>query len=360
MTARSIALAAATGLALPMAARAGGDPRTAAAVVAAADQEGKLVVYSSTDSVIAAPLLKDFAALHPRIQVEFNDLNTTEIYNRFVAEAAAGAGTGDLLWSSSMDLQMKLVQEGYAADYRSPEAPDLPAWATYRGEAYGTTYEPIVFVYNKRLLKPEEVPQTHAALAALLRAQTPRFKGKLTAYDPERSGVGFLLVTQDAREDPAFDETAKAYGLAGIRLYTSVGAMLERIGSGEHVLGFNIFASYASARQKKDPSLGVVYPQDYCLVLSRIAFVPKAAKHPNAAKVFLDYLLSRRGQEVVAKAGLGSIRPDVQGEGTAATLSKTLGQSLRPIAVGPTLLEHLDQGRRLDFLNRWQKALGTK
>jgi iron(III) transport system substrate-binding protein len=136
--------------------------------------------------------------------------------------------------------------------------------------------------------------------------------------------------------------------------------MLERIGSGEHLLGFNIFASYATARQKKDPSLGVVYPKDYALVLSRIAFVPKAARHPNAARVFLDYLLSQRGQEMVARAGLGAIRPDVHGEGTAATLAQSLGATLRPIAVGPGLLEYLDQAKRLDFLDRWQKALGTR
>ncbi len=348
-------------LATPAPARAAaGDPQTAAAIVAAAEKEGVLEVYSSTDAVVAAPLLKDFAALHPGIRVEFNDMNTTEIYNRFVGEAAAGAGTGDLLWSSSMDLQVKLASQGYAADYRSPETPELPGWAVWKGEAYGTTYEPLVFVYNKRLLKPEEAPQSHAALAALLRAQRARFQGKLTAYDPERSGVGFLLITQDARQDPAFADTIRAYGSVGIKLYTSVGAMLERVQSGEHLLAFNVFGSYALARQKKDPSLGIVHPKDYVLVLSRVAFVPKAAKHPNAGRVFLDYLLSRRGQEVVARAGLGSIRADVTGEGTAATLAQSLGAGLRPIPVDPSLLEYLEPARRLQFLDRWQKALGTR
>ncbi len=352
---------AALGLAiLPGPGRAGADPRTAPEIVAAAEKEGTLTVYSSTDSAIAAPLLRDFAALRPRIKVEFNDLNTTEIYNRFVSEAAAGVGSGDILWSSAMDLQVKLVQEGYAAETRSPEADRLPAWAVWKGEAYGTTYEPIVFVYNKRLLKPEEAPQSHAALAAMLRAQRDRFKGKITAYDPERSGVGFLLITQDSLQDPAFDEAARAYGAAGIKLYTAVGAMLERVQSGEHVLAFNVFASYANARARKDPSLAVVYPQDYVLVLSRIAFVPKAARHPNAGRVFLDYLLSQRGQEVVARAGLGSIRADVTGEGTAVTLSQSLGSRLRPIPVAPSLLDWLDPPKRLGFLDRWQKALGTK
>jgi iron(III) transport system substrate-binding protein len=340
---------------------AGAPPRTDAKIVAAAEGEGSVVVYSTTDSAIAGPLLKDFAALYPKIKVEYNDLNSTELYNRFVSEAGAGAGSGDFLWSSSMDLQMKLANDGYAADYRSPETDQLPAWAVWKGEAYGTTFEPLVFVYNSRLLKPEEAPQTHGELAKLMRAQKDRFKGKLTAYDPERSGVGFLLITQDARIDPGFDEAVKAYGAVGIRTYTSAGAMLERVQSGEHILAFNIFGSYAAAKKKKDPSIGIVVPKDYALVMSRIAIIPKAAQHPNAARVFLDYLLSGRGQEIVAHGvGLGSIRNDVTGEGTSASLTASLGSVLKPIPVSPSLLVYLDQAKRLEFLNKWQQALGTK
>ena len=54
---------------------------------AAAQKEGKLIIYSSTDSASVEPLLQDFKALYPFLQVEYNDLNTTEIYNRFTAEA---------------------------------------------------------------------------------------------------------------------------------------------------------------------------------------------------------------------------------------------------------------------------------
>jgi iron(III) transport system substrate-binding protein len=344
-----------------MMAAAGANPRTAPQVIAEAEKEGSVVIYSTTDGKIADPLLKDFAVLYPKIKIEYNDLNSTELYNRFISEVAAGGGSGDVLWSSAMDLQMKLANDGYAAAYQSPESDQLPPWSIWKGEAYGTTFEPIVFVYNKRLLKPEEAPQTHAELTKLLRAQKDRFKGKLTAYDPERSGVGFLLLTQDARNDPAYEEAARAYGSVGVKLYTSIGAMLERLQSGEHILGFNIFSSYARARQKKDPSLEIVYPKDYTLVMSRIAILPKAARHPNASKVFLDYLLSGRGQEIVAHGvGLGSIRTDVTGEGTASALGAAMGNTLKPIPVSPALLVYLDQAKRLDFLNKWQQALGTK
>jgi iron(III) transport system substrate-binding protein len=342
-------------------AAAPGDPATSPQLVSAAEAEGKVVVYSTTDSASVAAMLKDFAALHPKITVEYNDMNSTELYNRFVSEAAAGVGSADVLWSSAMDLQIKLANDGYTQTYLSPEASKLPGWAVWKNEAFGTTYEPIAFVYSKRLLKPEEVPQSHADLVKELKANPARFKGKLTSYDPERSGLGFLLITQDLLADKGFWDTARAYGSAGPKLYTSTGAMMERIQSGEHLIGFNMIASYAVQKQKKDPSLGIVFPKDYTLIMSRIALLPKAAKHPNAAKVFLDYLLSARGQKVLATGGsIYALRPEVEGDLGVAGVTKALGPAVRPIPVGPSLLEYLDQTKRLDFLKRWQQALTGK
>jgi len=353
-------LAAVLCLASPAARAAEGQPATARDVVAGAEKEGKLSIYSTTDSASAGPLLKDFGALYPKISLEYNDMNSTEVYNRFVSEAAAGSGSADLLWSSAMDLQVKLVADGYAQEYASPEAAGLSPSSIWKNQAFGTTFEPIAFVYNKRLLKPDEVPQSHADLVRQLKASPARFRGKLTSYDPERSGLGFLLDTQDAKNDPNYAETEKAYGSVGPKLYTSTGAMMERIASGEHLIGFNMIGSYAVLRQKKDPSLGIAYPKDYMLVMSRVAIIPKAARHPNAAKVFLDYVLSSRGQQVLAKAALFSIRPDIQGEHTAAALTKSHGQALKPIPVDASLLEYLDPTKRLQFLKQWQQAIGTK
>jgi iron(III) transport system substrate-binding protein len=90
-------------------------PAGYAAVVDAANQEGKLVVYSTTDSAVAAQLLRDFAALYPRIAVDYFELNSGEIYKRYLGEIAAGVDTADVLWASSMDGQLKMAAEGHAA-----------------------------------------------------------------------------------------------------------------------------------------------------------------------------------------------------------------------------------------------------
>ncbi|GMV47246.1 MAG: hypothetical protein AMXMBFR66_26440 [Pseudomonadota bacterium] len=335
-----------------------GYPAAYADVIAGAKKEGKLVVYSTTDTASAKPLLDDFKALYPGISVEYNDMNSTEIYNRFISENAAGGASADVLWSSAMDLQIKLVNDGRALAYASPEIPSVPGWAVWRNEAFGTTYEPISIVYNKRLLAADEVPASHDELAQMFTAKADKFKGKVTTYDIEKSGVGFMLITQDAKANPKFWDFVKALGKAGPRFQSSTGTMMERISSGENLIGFNLFMSYAVLRAKKDPSIAWVNPKDYTLVMSRVMFASKTAKNPNAAKLWVDYILSKRGQNIIAnQAELGSIRADVSGEMTAANLSKTLGNALRPIPVGPDLLAALDQTRRLEFIKQWQAAL---
>jgi iron(III) transport system substrate-binding protein len=333
-----------------------GYPADYSKIVDAAKKEGKLVIYSTTDAVSANPLVKDFEALYPGIKVEYSDLNSTELYNRFIAEAAANNGTADLLWSSAMDLQVKLVNDGQGLAYPSPEIKSLPKWAVWKDSAYGTTYEPTAIVYNKRLVPEADVPKDHTALLKLLEAKPDAYKGKVTAYDPERSGVGFLFCNEDIKNFPAAWDLFKAMGKTGAKFYTSAGAMMERVASGEHTIAYGIFGSYALARSRKDPNVGIVLPSDYTMVTSRVAFISKHAKSPNAAKLFLDYMLSKRGQEVVAKADLYTLRDDIEGEATVKAVTKAIGDRARPVPIDQTLLETLDQTKRLAFLSKWQKA----
>lgn len=326
-------------------------------IVDAAKKEGKVVIYSTTDANAANPLIKDFEALHPGIAVEYSDLNSTEVYNHFISESAAGS-TADFIWSSAMDLQVKLVSEGKALTYASPEIPNLPKWAVWKNEAYGTTNEPIAFVYNKRLVPAADVPKTHMDLEKLLAAKPDFYKGKVTAYDPERSGVGYLFVNEDVMNWPDAWNLFREFGKTSARLYTSAGAMMERVGSGEHLIGYGIFGSYALGRAKKDPSIGIVLPKDYTLVTSRVAFISKQAKHPNAAKLFLDYLLSKRGQTIIAnQALLYSLRDDVDGPASTKKVREEVGDKARPVEIGPGLLKNLDQTKRLAFLKKWQAAM---
>ncbi|VTR30406.1 Uncharacterised protein [Serratia fonticola] len=74
-----------------------------------------------------------------------------------------------------MDTALKLATD-YALEYASPEQGQLPKWAVWKDKAYGTTYEPVVFIYNKRLIPQGEVPDSHAALAKLIASQPDKIQ----------------------------------------------------------------------------------------------------------------------------------------------------------------------------------------
>lgn len=337
-----------------------GYPATYAAMVRAAEDEGRLVVYATTDDAVARPLIADFNAMYPRINVEYEDLTSTELHYRFVAETQLGGGLADVVWSSAMDLQASLVSNGYAASYESPESAGLPAWAKWKGQAWATTFEPIALAYNKSLVPASEVPRTHGDLAKLLNTPATRLDGKVVTYNIEKSGLGFFLATQDVGVAPVFWDIAQGFGKVGVRFASTTDAMLKDVSSGKAAIAYNVLGSYAASQARKDPNIGYVFPSDYTLVMSRLQLINKKAAHPNAARLWVDYILSQRGQTVIAnQAGLYAVRSDVSGDTTAARLTETLGGSLRAIAVGPGLIGYLNNQNYRDFIQQWRKATGS-
>lgn len=355
-----LALAAAALAAGAQAQVPAGYPASYQAVIDAARKEGKVTVYTPTDAAAGKPLVKEFESLYPGIKVEYMDMNSSELFNRFISETAAGTASADVVWNSAMDQAVKLVADGYAQAYESPETASLPAWAAYQKTAYGTTFEPLGIVYNKRLVPAAEVPKTHAELIKLL--GEARYAGKVTTYDIEKAGVGFLYLTHDVQVNPTLTwDVVKAMAGAGVKLQSSSSTMMERISSGEQLLGYNMITSYAHARAKKDNNIGYQLLRDHTLVMSRVAFISKSAKSPNAAKLWLDYLLSRKGQTTLSTASeLYAVRSDVEGEMTARALQKEVGASLKPIAIDQNLLTYLDQGKRLDFIKTWRSHVARK
>lgn len=328
--------------------------------LAVASAEGRVVVYAATDKEIVQALIDDFEKRHPGIVVEYHDMHSTTLYQRVIDEAADG-GKADVVWSSAMDLQVKLVNDGYAQPHHSAETAALPAWAVWKNEAFGTTYEPAAIVYHKPAFRPEEVPDTHAALIELLEREPHRFRDRLTTYDPRQSGVGLLLHSQDAQSNPiAFWSLAKAFGNCGLHPYATSGSMLDAISNGWKLIGYNVLGSYALTRANNDPAIGVVLPRDYTLVLSRVAFITRQARHPQAARLWLDHLLSRHGQTVLARsAGLFAVREDVSTD-NAMGLRTQLGAAFRPIPIGSGLLAYLDQAKQREFLRQWEAATRSR
>jgi len=329
-----------------------GYPRSYDRLIQSARREGKLTIYTATEEHEVDDVLRGFRNLYPYINVDYDHLHSTALYDRFLKEAKAGQPSADLLVSSAMDTQIKLVNDGYAQSYASPEKPNLPAWAVWKNQAYGVTAEPIIFAYNKNLMPPADVPRSHDDLERLLNRPGGAYRGKIGTYDPELGATGFLFFTQDLQISHDTWALVRAVGRTQPKLYVSGDQLLNDVISGKYIFSYNMISSYALEKQSSNPTLGIIFPNDYTLVMSRIAFITKDARHPAAAKLFLDYLLSRKGQALLAKRHMAPVRNDVPPPGFTADPA-----TLRAIHVGPSLLANLDQFRRQRLLREWRNAM---
>ena len=353
-----LALIATTIPCLALAEAPAGYPAGYAETIAKAEAEGSVVVYANTEHAAVEPILADFQKAFPKIRVDYIEIKAADLFSRISSEAAAGALKADMVWSSAMDLQFQMVEDGIAAEYQSVEKAAVPEWSNWGDKIYGITYEPVVMVYNSKVIPDGEMPDTRASLAKWLQENKERMKGKVATYDPERSGLGYFAVSADAQNSDDLWPLVTAFGAVDTKFYTSTGTMLEKISAGEHAIGYNIIGPYAYLRAERDPNVKVVVPKDYTVVLSRLAIVTQQAQHPNAARVFLDYLLSKRGQTVVGnEAHLFAIRPDVTGKATIAGLTAEYGNVLKPVAIGPDLMDAIQPMPRMNFFRKWADAL---
>jgi len=320
----------------------------------------KLTIYGSMDIGSARPLIEHYQRLRPTIAVTYHELDTLEIYSRLVDGAERGEPTADILLSPAMDLQVKLANDGYVRQYASQATAAMPEWSQWRREVFGFSFEPAVLVYNKTLLAADSVPTTRAGLQALIENNGEDLFGRITTYDIERSGLGFLFLTQDALRSEEIWSLVNAMGGSSTRLYTNTAAMLDHIASGKYIIGYNLLGSYAEQRAEQEPNLGVVLPDDYTLMMTRTAVLPALAKEPRLAEGFLEFLLSKEGQTTVAgMSGQYALHPDIEGDHTASDLRNT-ASNIVPIKMGPTLIVYLDRAKRQRFLSQWQTALRSQ
>lgn len=323
---------------------------------AAAVETRRMVIAGTTDTALFTPFITGFQAQNPGVAVTYVELDSNTLYNG-VVDGTLRPGP-DLVISSASDLQLKLANDGYALAYPSPWLENLPGWAQWRAEVIGFTYEPAVIIYNPLLLPPGTQPRTHLELAELLEQQSARFAGQVATYDIARSGVGYLLASQDQQISSQFWRLAAAFGRVGAYLSDSSPEILDRVAAGDLIIGYNVLGSYAFARQAAGARIGIVVPDDYVLVLTRSMLIPRGASQPDLARGFVDFALSPAGQQIAAgPSALGAIMPGVAGTWTLERIS-TLGRgAVQPIVLAPVLMVGLDPQRRSRFLATWREIV---
>ncbi|MCK0141130.1 ABC transporter substrate-binding protein [Aliiroseovarius sp. F20344] len=298
-----------------------------------------LRVLSSTDTAFFAPIVEQFLARNPDWSIEYLVTSTAQI-DQLLRE---DPDRFDIVISSAMDLQLKLVNDGFA---RALPGIAHPSWAQWRGRLFAFTTEPATIVINKAAFNGKPIPQTRQELILALRQEPDLFRGRIGTYDVRQSGLGYLFATQDARASETFWRLTEIMGSLDARLYCCSGEMIDDVASGKLLVAYNVLGSYAATRQLNDDRFEIILPSDFPTMMMRTGFVSKHTQHPDAAEAFIQNMIDI--QTSGAGAGSSRLPPLYQ---TSETASPSV------IVLEPALMTYLDKLKRRTFVKEWMNAV---
>jgi iron(III) transport system substrate-binding protein len=285
-------------------------------MVNAAEKEGKVVWYSSVDVKVAEAVKKAFVAKYPKIDVEVERSGSERVFQRINQEAQSGIKNVDVVNSSDASHFLFWKQQGWLAKHTPPDTARFPA----QGKDPDGFYFPFrsslsVMGYNTNLVQEKDAPTSYADLL------DPKWKGKLVKAHPGYSGTaltGTYAITK-ALGWAYLEKLSKQ----GVQQLQSTTATPKSIASGERAVmvdgnEYNMFIEI----QAKSP-VKIIYPKEGTPFITSPTAIFKDAPHPNAARVFQNFLYTAQVQQlIVNEGGNRSLHPDVKEPPERTPLSK--------------------------------------
>jgi iron(III) transport system substrate-binding protein len=327
-------------------------------LVDASKNEQKLLIYSIMSKDNWAPVIDGFKQKYSHIDVEALDLGAYEVFERYYSEAAGNTRTADMIISSAPDGWQDFMKKGELADYKSTEDDKLPSWSKLAPNIYAASTDPMVIIWNKKLVQTP--PKTMAELADIATKNAGQFTpGKITSYE-ETNATGFAANWFWVKKhgDKAWS-ALEAIGATKPKLESSAGRMVDATLAGETLVGYfvsaiSVFPKLASAQEV----LGWTMIGDGTPLITRGMGVTQKGQSPNSAKLMLDFILSPDGQIAFANGGLTAYRPDVADK-AKTHLDKLAGEvgqeNLLPFSFDPDIA---DKAKTDEFRARLKKSLG--
>ena len=262
------------------------------ALIAKAKSEGKVTFYANITAV--EPVMEAFTKKYG-VKGEYTRVSTDKYVATVATEHEAGKLMADVL-QAPMPILDLLKGRGILASYKSPEASTYPEWTRKDGmiQIFGIEY--VAVLYNKELVKPGDVPKKYEDLT------DPKWRGKIVMANPTSHATTISwLVGLKEKVFPAENAWMTfVKGLAANKpmFVSSFGPTPAPIESGEKWMGISM-PKYILT---KAPA-----PLDWARVEQPLLGTPRGmgiahkAPHPNAAKLFFDYWLSRESAKILAE-----------------------------------------------------------
>jgi len=275
-------------------------------LLAAATREGKVVWYTSVDVKVAEVVAKAFRAQYPAIDVEVERAGSERVFQRINQEYSSAIHNVDVVNSSDASHFIYWKQQKWLAPHTPPDVMRFPA--QFRDpEGYFATWRATLSVmgYNTKLIDAKDAPTGYMDLL------DPKWKGKLVKSHPGYSGTS-LTGTFAIVKLLGWDYLEKL-SKQGVLQLQSTTATLKSIASGERAVmvdgnEYNMFIEIDAKSPVK-----IVYPKEGTPFVTSPSAIFAEAPHPNAARVFENFLFTTKIQQLtVSEGGTRSLHPDVK------------------------------------------------
>jgi iron(III) transport system substrate-binding protein len=300
------AAAAAAALLVAACAQAQGlGPAAPDALVKAAQAEGEIMVYSSEDEHTQRATLAAFEKKYG-IKGSFIRFPTGPLMQRFNTEHDAGKVQVDVV-SVSSPVPFEARAERFLQ--LSPQAvPNLAQWpkAAVKPTYLNHTMDIVALVYNTEQLKPSEVPKTWSDLA------DPKWKGKFLLTDPQVADnyMGWL----DAVERAKGSDLLRKIATQNYKVTQSGASGVQMVAAGAYLFNAPTFTAFSRALIEKKAPIAIQYLKEPSVISARSVGIAAKSPHPNAAKLFVNWLLSDEGVRSYCSYIKTSVFGDPKGE----------------------------------------------
>ena len=276
------------------------DPR-----LEAARKEGKVVWYTSLALTSSEKVAKLFETAYPGVKVEVHRTGSQRILQRMMQELQAGIKNVDVVHTSDAGHYVLLKEKKLLMRY-TPAGVDAfgAGFKDKDGYHYGLRATVNVIAYNTKALSPAEAPRTWKDLL------DPKWRGRLVTAHPGYSGViaTHVLALVHLHGWDYFKALAQNKPM----LVQSAVDPSGVVASGERPVAVDGGDYTFYQVKKKGNPVEIVYPKEGVPLVVSPSAITTFAPHPNAARLFTDFIFSREIQQVLADTeGLYSGHPQV-------------------------------------------------
>jgi iron(III) transport system substrate-binding protein len=264
-------------------------------LITASHKEKGLVIYGNPPAQLWKPVITAFNKQYPWITVTPNDVDDTVVFSKYAAEHGTGARTADVLVASAPNLWSGAVKSGILQDFTPPGLADFPSFTSQGSGLFVLSPDPAISIYNKQLLKTNQVPATVTQMGQDAAAG----KYKATTYTVDNT-FGYSAFWGYVQKNgwATLDQLGPKTQIA-----PDGGTMLQTVAQGGAAVGLFESGLVRGALAGYKDLVGWEYTKDFTPLIPRGIGVTAGAASPNSAQLFVDFLFSSAGQQAMCDGG---------------------------------------------------------